>query len=246
MAPAGAALKTLQKLFISDALQSIKAGQAQSFEGELAGTACRVLKQSPFENLGFGYVYTQNSNQSKHPLKEVLSLDASEGFEVIGTPENDETWDAETKQLNLHLEPGTSDLLVFVHTAPKVKLNLSSKLETRPLSKQELRAKTKEAGSSRQIQGTDCVMRIFKTPYSCGVLLQNGPADAAAVPRMTLQLQLILKKRNYRIEGEQDDLQEAQCVLQPGQEYFLMLEKIDPSEPASVKISTRHSLSEGP
>ena len=49
-------------------------------------------------------------------------------------------------------------------------------------------------------------MRIFKTPYSCGVLLQNGPADAAALPRKTLLIQLILKKKNYRIEGEQENL----------------------------------------
>lgn len=52
------ALKTLQKLFISDGLRKIKAGKAETYEGEFENSAFRVLEARPFEDMLFGYVYT--------------------------------------------------------------------------------------------------------------------------------------------------------------------------------------------
>ena len=37
----------------------------------------------------FGYVYTQNSNQSEHPLQELISLKQCEGCEILRTDGED-------------------------------------------------------------------------------------------------------------------------------------------------------------
>ena len=55
-----------------DALKKIKAGTAANFDGEHAGTAFRVMEPRPFEDMLVGYVYTQNSNQAQHPLREIM------------------------------------------------------------------------------------------------------------------------------------------------------------------------------
>jgi len=40
--------------------------------------------------------------------------------------DDEDGWEAESKQLKLDLDPGTSDMVVFVHTDPLVNINLSS------------------------------------------------------------------------------------------------------------------------
>ena len=46
----------------------------------------------------------------------MISLRECIGCEIVRTDDEDE-WDEEKKKLNLVLDAGTSDLMVFVHTA---------------------------------------------------------------------------------------------------------------------------------
>jgi len=79
-----------------------------------------VAEASPFADMLFGYVYTQNSSKSEHPLREVIDFSASEGCQIIRSSDDDDDadWDSETQKLKLDLEPSTSDLVVFIHSAP--------------------------------------------------------------------------------------------------------------------------------
>lgn len=147
----------------------------------------------------FGYVYTQNSNKSEHPLREVIDFSASEGCQIIRSSDDDEDadWDSEAQKLKLDLEPSTSDLVVFLHSAPKVALTITSHLILRHLTKEELMEKTVQEGDAKAIPGTQCTLRTYKGPHSYGVFVSNaeGPAEE------TVQLFLKFNKVNYRIEG---------------------------------------------
>lgn len=67
----------------------------------------------------------------------MISLRECIGCEIIRTDDEDE-WDEEKKKLNLVLDAGTSDLMVFVHTAQHVSINLGSSLELRKITRNEL------------------------------------------------------------------------------------------------------------
>lgn len=86
----------MQKLFITDALKRIKSGDAINFDGELAGTGFRVIQHAPIKDLLCGYIYTQNSNSSKHPLCENLTFEEASGYDFIRTSEDEKDKGGET------------------------------------------------------------------------------------------------------------------------------------------------------
>ena len=83
-------LKILQKLFISDALKNIKDGKASTFADEHAGKAFRVVNARPYQDMLFGYIYTQNSNESQYPLREMINTSHCSGCEFIRTADENE------------------------------------------------------------------------------------------------------------------------------------------------------------
>jgi len=161
-------------VFISDALNKIKSGKAQGYEGELKGKAFRVLAARPFEDILLGYVYTQNGTNSKVPLSETLNFKNCSGCDIVRTADDVEGW-VETKLvLELSLNPGQSDLVVFVHEKPKVTVSVLSRVNAVKMTKGELLGKTKAEGKLKKIAGTNCTVKTFKGPHSFGMLAANG------------------------------------------------------------------------
>eukprot|EP00354_Favella_ehrenbergii_P000584 CAMPEP_0170451836 /NCGR_PEP_ID=MMETSP0123-20130129/950_1 /TAXON_ID=182087 /ORGANISM="Favella ehrenbergii, Strain Fehren 1" /LENGTH=190 /DNA_ID=CAMNT_0010713671 /DNA_START=506 /DNA_END=1078 /DNA_ORIENTATION=+ len=166
-------------------------------------------------------------------------MNSCEGCEMIQTEENKEA-DSADKQLQLELDPGTSDLLVFVHTAAKVSLSVTGRQVQRKISREELLVKTREEGTVKQIEGTDCSMCTYKGPYSYGLLLVGAiNPDASS---KSLQIQIRLDKVNYRIEGQPEEVSEVERVLSANEEHFIRLEKVNEAVIASVRIAIRYCL----
>ena len=85
-----------------------------------------------------GYVYTMNSRESNQTLCEMISWQDCQGARVIWPNETSQT----DQPMRLELEPGDTDMIVFLHLDKKVMLRIKSQLILRKLSPAELRDQT--------------------------------------------------------------------------------------------------------
>ena len=84
----------------------------------------------------FGYIYTQNSNNSQHPLRAMLNTANCTGCEFIRTADDNEQ-DGDNI-MHLDLDPGTSDMILIVHQKAHVKIDIGSKIIQRQKSRNEV------------------------------------------------------------------------------------------------------------
>ena len=140
--------------------------------------------------------------------------------------------------MHLDLDPGTSDMILIVHKAAMVRLEISGKVAHRKKSYDELLQQTIDEGVSRAIPDTLFTLKTLNTPHHHGVYLTNGdgPLDK------TIEVNLKFTKVNYRVVGMADDVEEVRKVLKPGTQEFIMLEKINQEEPASVRTGFCYCL----
>ena len=73
--------------------------------------------------------------------------------------------------MRLELEPGDTDMIVFLHSEEKVFLRIKSQVILRKLSAAELRDQTDKKGDTKSIPGSKCTFKSLKTPHLYGVLL---------------------------------------------------------------------------
>ena len=80
---------------------------------------------------------------------------------------------------------------------------------------------------------TNCTIKTLNTPHNHSVFIRNGPGSLDE----TVEVKFKFIKTNYRIKGMSDDVCEIQKVIAPGQQEFILLEKINDEETAQVRTS---------
>ena len=126
----------------------------------------------PYQELMLGYIYTQNSNASEHKLQEYISWEDCSGLQVVWPKDIQKVEDKDDKTLMMmELEPGDTDLMVFLHIAPVVNLRVKSRVVERKLSPKELRDATDKLGDCKTLPRISCTFKSLRTPHYFGVLL---------------------------------------------------------------------------
>lgn len=97
---------------------------------------------------------------------------------------------------------------------------------------------TKEQGEERKVPDTLAHLRTFKDHGSYGIYVANGDGPI----ENTIELIIRLTKINYRIEGKDESVNEIKKLLKPGEDDFIMLEKVSADEAARVRLGLRFSL----
>ena len=136
-------------------------------------------------------------------------------MQFIRSDEND----SGESELHLDLEPGTSDLLIFVHAEEHVQVAIKGHQIKRRLSRDELMQQTAAMSEARPIPGSDCQIKMLRTPYDGGFLIINpeGP------PEKTMDITFTFELKNFKIEGKEEGETEIRKVVRPGTQEFFML-----------------------
>ena len=219
-------------------MQKVKAGDVINFDGPFAGKAFRVINGGPYEDMLMGYIFTQNTRDSQHALKEVIDTNSCSGMDFIRT--SDDTENDEDGTMMLDLPVGSQELIFCVHLSPVCKFNMKSRLIMPKISADEVLAATASRGQTHQIPDSNCTIKLLTTPYNHGALIVNAAGPGAE----TIEVNLRFVKENFRVCGEADDVCEIIKEVQPGKQEFVMLEKIHENEPGNVKTSFAYAMVE--
>ena len=99
---------------------------------------------------------------------------------------------------------------------------------------------TIDEGDARAIPDSDCIVKTLNTPYHHAVHLHNAEGSFNKTVEVYFKFSMV----NYKVLGMADNVDEVTVVLKPSSKEFIILEKIEKEEPASVKISYRYCIIE--
>ena len=99
---------------------------------------------------------------------------------------------------------------------------------------------TIDEGVARAIPDTDCIVKTLNTTHHHAVHVHNAEGSFNKTVEVIFKFTMV----NYRVKGKADNVDEVTIVLKPGSKEFVMLEKIEQEEPASVKMAFRYCIIE--